>query len=65
MPGKEQVRGGSARRFEIRGWSLLIVSALFFIASTARSGDVLGLLGSLFFLGPCVAFLIPYFRATV
>ena len=53
------MREGSARKFEIWGWSLFIVSALFFVASTAKSGDVLGLLGSLFFLVACVVFVMP------
>ena len=54
--------GGSKRKFEVWGWCLFIVSAVFFIASTARSGDVLGLLGSLFFLFACIVFLVPYLR---
>ena len=55
---------GRDRKFEIWGWSLFIVSAIIFVASTAMSGDLLGLVGSLFFLGACIIFLIPYFRPT-
>ena len=54
--------GDRGRKFELLGWCLFIVSAVFFIASTARSGDVLGLLGSLFFLFACIVFLVPYLR---
>ena len=48
--------------FEVWGWCLFIVSAVFFVASTARSGDMLGLFGSLFFLIACVVFLVPCLR---
>jgi len=49
--------GGRKRKFEIWGWCPFIVSAVFFILSTARSGDIIGLLGSLFFLVACIVFL--------
>jgi hypothetical protein len=40
---------------------LFVVSAAFFMASSIRAGDVVGLLGGVFFLLACVAFLAPYF----
>lgn len=55
--------GGNNRKFELWGWSLFIVSAVFFVASTAISGDVPGLFGSLFFLAACIVFLAPYLRS--
>ena len=48
------------KRFEFWGWILFTISALFFIASSLRNGDLVGLLGGLFFLLACVAFLAPY-----
>jgi hypothetical protein len=39
---------------------MFVVSALFFIASSIRNGDVIGLLGGIFFLLACVAFLASY-----
>ena len=42
------------------GWILFIVSALFFMASSLRSGDWIGFLGGSFFLVACFVFLIPY-----
>jgi hypothetical protein len=48
------------RRFEFWGWILFTISALFFIASSLRNGDLVGLLGGLFFLLACVAFLASY-----
>ena len=55
--------GDGDRKFEIWGWCLFMMSAVFFVASTARSGDVLGFFGSLFFLFACIVFLVPYLRA--
>jgi hypothetical protein len=48
------------KRFELWGWILFTISALFFIASSLRNGDLVGLLGGLFFLLACVAFLAAY-----
>ena len=48
------------KRFEFWGWILFTISALFFIASSLRNGDLVGLLGGLFFLLACVAFLASY-----
>lgn len=55
--------GGKKRKYELWGWSLFIVSAVFFVASTAISGDIPGLFGSLFFLAACIVFLVPYLRS--
>jgi hypothetical protein len=49
-----------AEKFQILGWALFIVSACAFIASSLRSGDMLALIGGVFFLIACLVFLIPY-----
>jgi len=54
--------GDRRRKIEVWGWCLFIVSAVFFVASTASSGDLLGLVGSLFFLFACIVFLVPCLR---
>jgi hypothetical protein len=46
-------------RHETTGWILFVLSALGFIGSSIRSGDMLALAGSVFFLAACVAFLWP------
>ena len=56
MDGKEKRN----RKFQLWGWGLFIVSALFFIASNIRSKDLTGLFGSLFFLVACFVFLVPF-----
>ena len=48
------------KKYDIWGWLLFVISALFFIASSIRNGDVIGLLGGVFFLLACVAFLASY-----
>ncbi len=47
------------RRFQFSGWILFIFSAIFFIATSVRAGDMLGLMGGLFFLTACFVFLVP------
>ena len=47
-------------RINLVGWWLFVVSALFFTATSLRAGDMLSLLGSLFFLVGCFVFLVPY-----
>lgn len=51
---------GRNERPEIWGWILFVVSALFFISASIRSGDALGLLGGIFFLLACLVFLAGY-----
>jgi hypothetical protein len=48
------------KRYELWGWILFTISALFFIASSLRNGDIVGLLGGVFFLLACAAFLASY-----
>ena len=49
------------KNHDFLGWMLFVVSAVFFMASSIRAGDPVGLLGGVFFLLACVAFLVPYF----
>ncbi len=42
------------------GWVLFVVSALLFMASSIRTGDVVALLGGVFFLLACAVFLASY-----
>ena len=48
--------------YQLLGWILFIVCALFFIASSFKNGDSLTLIGSVIFLIACGVFLIPLFR---
>ena len=46
-------------RFQLLGWVLFVFSALFFISSSLRAGDLVSLIGGLLFLFACIVFLIP------
>jgi hypothetical protein len=48
------------KKYDLWGWLLFVVSALFFIASSLHNGDMIGLLGGVFFLLACVVFLASY-----
>jgi hypothetical protein len=52
----------SSKAVEILGWVLFVLSALGFIVSSLRSGDLPGLLGGVLFLAGCLAFLLPLMR---
>jgi len=51
----------TGHRFVLCGWGLFMVSALFFIWAALRAGDTLALMGAIFFLVACIAFMIPLF----
>lgn len=57
MPDKSPKKQG---RYDLWGWLLFVISALFFMASSIRAGDVVGFLGGTFFLLACIAFLASY-----
>lgn len=54
--GHERIR---EVRYQLWGWILFIVCALFFIAASIINHDLFALSGSILFLIACVVFLIP------
>lgn len=50
------------RFWNLTGWWLFIVCAGFFIVSSARSGDMVALAGSVAFMAANIAFLVPFYR---
>lgn len=46
-------------RYQLWGWILFIICALFFIAAGIKNHDLFALSGSILFLIACVVFLIP------
>jgi len=46
-------------KFQLAGWLLFIVCAVFFIISSIKAQDTLLLIGSVLFLIACVVFIIP------
>ncbi len=54
----------SSRAWVSIGWWGYFTCALIYVVAGVRAGDWLGTVGSLFFLGATVAFLIPHYRKT-
>ena len=46
-------------RYQLWGWILFIICAGFFMASSIKNQDTLGLVASIIFLIACVVFIIP------
>ena len=46
-------------KFQLLGWILFIVCALFYLVSSLKNRDVLAIIGSLAFLVACFVFLVP------
>jgi hypothetical protein len=53
----------SDRTVHILGWVLFIFSAVGFIVSGLKSGDLAALIGSVLFLIACLVFLLPLVRS--
>jgi hypothetical protein len=50
----------SEKKCQLWGWVLFIASAISYLAASIRTGDLLAILGSIFFLVACIVFLIPF-----
>ena len=46
-------------RYQLVGWWLFILCAVFFIASAIKNKDVFTLVGSIIFLIACIVFILP------
>jgi uncharacterized Tic20 family protein len=57
---EDQIKEGI--NFQIAGWILFVICAVFFIASSLKNHDTLTFIGSVIFLIACIVFLIPIFR---
>jgi predicted membrane channel-forming protein YqfA (hemolysin III family) len=54
---------GEDLKYQLLGWILFVVCAIFFIASSLKNEDTLTLIGSVVFLIACIVFLMPLFRS--
>jgi uncharacterized membrane protein YhhN len=54
---------GEGLKYQLLGWILFIVCAIFFIASSLKNEDTLTLIGSVVFLIACIVFLMPLLRS--
>ena len=48
-----------SRSIQLLGWILFVFSAIGFIISSARLGDVAGIAGGILFLAGCLVFIAP------
>ena len=46
-------------RYQLWGWGLFVICAVFFIASSLKNGDILSLVAGVIFLIACFVFIIP------
>lgn len=52
----------ASRKTQFIGWLLFVLSAIAFIVSSARLGDVAGIAGGVLFLAGCLVFMAPLLR---
>jgi glucan phosphoethanolaminetransferase (alkaline phosphatase superfamily) len=50
-------------KFQLIGWSLFIICAVFYLLASFNNQDILTFVGSLLFLIACIIFLIPLFKS--
>lgn len=48
--------------WELTGWWMFVICAALYIISAINARDPFSLLGSVFFMAGCVAFLFPYYH---
>jgi len=53
---------GHEIKYQLAGWILFIICAIFFIASSLKNHDTLTFIGGVSFLVACIIFLIPLVR---
>jgi Ca2+/Na+ antiporter len=58
-------RGRFEKSNELWSWVLFLFSAVFFVISALRSGDIAGLIGAVLFLLACIVFLLPYLTRAI
>ena len=54
---KNQIR--QEIKYQLAGWILFVICAIFFTASSLKNHDLLAFIGGVIFLIACIVFLIP------
>ena len=62
MKENQENQIGKEIKYQLTGWILFILCAIFFIASSLKNGDTLTFIGSVIFLIACMVFLVPLFK---
>ena len=63
MKEKQETRIGKEIKYQLAGWILFIICAIFFVASSLKNHDILTFIGSFLFLIACIVFLIPLIKS--
>ena len=63
MKENQESQIGQEIKYELAGWILFIICAIFFVASSLKNHDILTFIGSVIFLIACVVFLIPLVKS--
>ena len=63
MEKNQENKIGLAIKYQLAGWILFIICAIFFIASSLKNGDILTFIGSVIFLIACIVFLVPLVKS--
>ncbi len=56
-------RHGQEPWYQLTGWILFIICAIFYIVASVKNHDILIFIGSVIFLIACMVFLIPLLRS--
>ena len=62
MKENQENHKGQDFKYQLAGWIIFIVCAIFFIASSLKNRDTLTFIGGVIFLIACIVFLIPLVR---
>ncbi len=63
MKENQEKQIGQEIKYQLAGWILFILCAIFFIASSLKNRDTLTFIGAVIFLIACIIFLIPLVRS--
>jgi heme/copper-type cytochrome/quinol oxidase subunit 4 len=64
MKKRQDNHKGQEIKYQITGWILFILCAIFFIVASLKNQDYLTLIGSVIFLMACIVFFIQLIRKT-
>ncbi|MCD6486104.1 MAG: hypothetical protein J7K35_02085 [Syntrophobacterales bacterium] len=59
MKKNQKNQTGQETKYQLAGWILFVICAIFFIASSLKNHDLLAFAGGVIFLIACIVFLIP------
>ena len=64
MKENQRNQFGQEIKYQIVGWILFIICAIFYVSSSLKNHDILSFIGGISFLIACIVFLIPLVRSS-